>query len=106
MKVSMDFVKLDYFDLFQLYLIMQEKIHHASHNPDYKLNTVKAVEDLDSLKSIPMTNGEAVGILNVVNEYHDELSMAYEDAWDTEEYLIREDTVKRIKSEVERIANL
>lgn len=102
----MDFVKLDYFDLFQLYLIMQERIHHAAHNPDYKLDTIKAVEDLDSLKTIPMTKTEAEGILKIVNDYYDELSIAYEDAWDTEEYVLREDTVKRIKAEVERIAQL
>lgn len=103
--VTMDFVKLDFFETLELYSIMSDAA--GRNNPEFEpLKGEALVRALENLQSLPMTKKEASNLLPFINDYYSDLSDAFDDDWDDEEFKLRETTVKTILSEVERISKL
>lgn len=102
----MDFIKLDLFQLYELYLMIHERAYEAGFKESRNLDTKEALKDIEILKETPMMSTEAVGLLQIVDEHYHNLTEAFYEDWDAEEFKLREETIIAIMSELKRIADL
>lgn len=98
-KISMDFVKLDDFDFYQLYSIMR-------YQANSKIKGGELTRQINYLRAYPMTSEEAKQMLHMVKQYSFDLSDAYEDDWEHPFYKLEEQSIHIIVNELERIMNL
>jgi hypothetical protein len=104
--LNMDFVKLDTLQMYELYIIMNTAAYEMGKSESRKVSPQEALKEIERLKQFPMTSTEAKNLLPLLDEYYQDLSEAFDDDWENEEYTMREETIKTIIAELQRISQL